>query len=299
VSIVTAAAAGSWKLGDKTVSRMGFGAMQLPQRGQPFAQGAAPLDRGQAIAVLREAVRLGITHIDTAAFYFSARRSANELISAALAPYPDDLVIATKVGPDRDRSGQWASAATPGEIRGHVEENLRQLGRDHLDLVYLRCMRSMADPAEHFGVLAGLREAGLIRHLGISGATPAQLAAARQIAPVVSVQNRYAIGAGAAEHQLADDCGAAGIAFVPFFSVGGGRLDAEFPEVLAIARHRSVSAAQVRLAWALRRGPHLLVIPGTRDLAHLADNVAAGALELAPAEMARLSACRAPAARQA
>jgi aryl-alcohol dehydrogenase-like predicted oxidoreductase len=288
------AAAGTWKLGDKTVSRMGFGAMRLPQHGRPFSAEARPGDRGQAIAVLREAVRLGVTHIDTAAFYFSARLSANALISAALAPYPDDLVIATKVGPDRDRSGRWASAATPGEIRGHVEENLRQLGRDHLDLVYLRFMPSMTDPAEHFGVLAGLRDAGLIRHLGVSGVTPAQLALARRIAPVASVQNRYAIGASEAEHQLADACGAAGIAFVPYFSLGGGRGAPEYPEVLQVARDRSASPARIRLAWALRRGPHVLVIPGTSDPAHLADNIAAAALTLTPAEMARLSACRAP-----
>jgi pyridoxine 4-dehydrogenase len=187
-----AAAAGTWKLGDMVVNRLGFGAMRLT--GSAAFDLGAPSDRDQSIRVLRRAVELGVNHIDTAAFYFSPLRSANELINTALAPYPDDLVIATKVGPGRDPSGAWLDWARPDQLRGQVEENLRQLGRDHLDLVNLRAY-PVDSIAEHFGVLAGLREAGLIRHLGVSSVRPAHLAQAQAIAPVVCVQNRYGVGA--------------------------------------------------------------------------------------------------------
>ena len=178
-------------LGDLAVNRMGFGAMRLAG-----ARSGVPGDRAQAIWVLRRAVELGVNHIDTAAFYFSPSRSANELINSALAPYPDDLVITTKVWPGRDPSGEWYWAE-PGQLRGQVEENLRQLGRDHLDVVNLRIPRSAegASIAEHFAALAALRAAGLIRHLGISGISAQQLAEAQAIAPVVCVQNRYGLEA--------------------------------------------------------------------------------------------------------
>src|SRR5689334_9609721 len=184
---VTAAASGTWKLGDLVVNRIGFGAMRLTQRGEAFAPDAVPSDRGQAIGVLRRAVELGVNHLDTAAFYFSRLRSANELINRALAPYPEDLVITTKVGPGRGPSGGWVSHAGPRELRGQVEENLRQLGRDHLDVVNLRIVGD-GSIADRFGALAELRDAGLIRHLGISNVQPAHLAEARAIAPVVCVQ---------------------------------------------------------------------------------------------------------------
>src|SRR5277367_1421322 len=160
-----AAAAGTWQLGDLTINRLGFGAMRLTQTGSAFAKSSAPSDRRQAIAVLRQAVEAGVNHIDTAAFYFSALRSANELINTALAPYPGDLVITTKVGPGRDSWGEWHSAR-PDQLRGQVEENLRQLGRDRLDVVNLRRRTGQESIAEHFGALADLRQAGLIRHLG-------------------------------------------------------------------------------------------------------------------------------------
>src|SRR5271169_6286384 len=172
ISASKAAAAGTWQLGDLVVNRMGFGAMRLTQSGPAFSGDAVPTDRSQAIAVLRRAVELGVNHIDTAAFYFSALRSANELINTALAPYPDDLVIVTKVGPGRDAWGNWIDAARPDQLRGQVEENLRQLGRDHLDVVNLRVMPSMTSLADHFGALAELRDAGLVRHLGLSGVEP-------------------------------------------------------------------------------------------------------------------------------
>jgi aryl-alcohol dehydrogenase-like predicted oxidoreductase len=292
---ITAAAAGTWTLGDLTVNRMGFGAMRLPQTGRALTADATPGDRDQAIAVLRRAVELGVNHIDTAAFYFSPLRSANELINTALAPYPEDLVIVTKVGPGRDPSGEWTAAARPGQLRGQVEENLRQLGRDHLDVVNLRRMPSMSSIAEHFGALAELREAGLIRQLGVSNVTVEQLAEAQAIAPVVCVQNRFSLDARAHDDVLAR-CAEQGIAFVPFFAIAGeGRehgpaTGASESEITAIAQAHGASSAQVRLAWTLQQGPHVLAIPGTGDPAHLEENVAAGALRLSDDELARLAA---------
>ena len=277
---ITADAAGSWQLGDLRVNRLGFGAMRLTGGG-PFGD-SAPGDRGQSIAVLRGAVGLGVNHIDTAAFYFSPLRSANELINTALAPYPDDLVIVTKVGPGRDPWGQWY-AATPEQLRGQVEENLRQLGRDHLDVVNLRRMRQDSI-AEYFGALADLRDAGLIRHLGLSDVTPAQLAEALAIAPVVCVQNRFSLEVREHEDVLRA-CREQGIAFVPFFAIAGerrasGGSGAETDQLLEVARRHAATPAQVRLAWTLHQGPNVLAIPGTGNPRHLTENVAAGALRL-------------------
>ncbi len=295
---ITAAAAGSWQLGDLTVHRIGFGTMRLPQRGPALRADAVPRDRATAIAVLRKAIELGVNHLDTAAFYFSPLRSANELINRALAPYADDLVITTKVGPCRLPSGEWGEhARTPGALRGQVEENLRQLGRDHLDVVNLRIVGGDSI-AERFGALAELREAGLIRHLGLSNVRPAHLDEALAIAPVVCVQNPYGIGAPAEQEEMLRLCGERGVAFVPFYAIAGagrergagaGGAGGEDEEVLAVARERGVSAAQVRLAWTLGRGAHVLAIPGTGDVDHLVDNVAAGALRLTPTELSRLT----------
>ncbi|MEU6427165.1 aldo/keto reductase [Microbispora sp. NPDC046973] len=288
---ISAAAAGTWKLGDLTVNRMGFGAMRVT--GSAAFDLGTPSDRERSIAVLRRAVDLGVNHIDTAAFYFSRLRSANELINRALAPYPDDLVIATKVGPGRDPSGEWLPFARPDQLRGQVEENLRQLGRDHLDLVYLR-QPGLDSIAEHFGALAELREAGLIRHLGISNIRPEHLAQAQEIAPVVSVQNRYGVGAVRSQGLLRT-CGERGIAFVPFFAIAGeggalGASDTDQEEVRAVARAHGATPAQVRLAWTLQQGPHVLAIPGTGNPDHLTENVAAAALRLTDEEIARLDA---------
>ncbi|MEU9255610.1 aldo/keto reductase [Streptomyces sp. NPDC048270] len=286
---ITAASAGTWRLGDLTVNRLGLGAMRLTH----LADGS-PSDRERVTGVLRRAVELGVNHIDTAAFYFSPLRSANELINRALAPYADDLVITTKVGPGRDAAGQWWWAE-PGQLRGQVEENLRQLGRDHLDVVNLRVPRreTTGSVAEHFGALAELRTAGLIRHLGISNARPDHLAEARAIAPVVCVQNPYGIGSPAEDHAFLEACGEQGIAFVPFFAIAGagkesGAAAEEGPEVRDLAEAHGVSAAQLRLAWTLGRGPHVLAIPGTGNPDHLVENVAAGSLRLTPEEVALL-----------
>ncbi|MFD8559968.1 aldo/keto reductase [Streptosporangium canum] len=288
----TAAASGTWMLGDRTVNRIGFGAMRLTQHGEAFAADAVPRDRDQAISVLRRALDLGVNHIDTAAFYFSPLRSANELINRALAPYPDDLVITTKVGPGRDPSGQWLPHATPGQLRGQVEENLRQLGRDHLDVVNLRIVGTDSI-AERFGALAALRAAGLIRHLGLSNVRPHHLAEAQSIAPVVCVQNMYGIGASPEQKELLGICGEQRIAFVPFYSIAGtgrtaGATTDHSPQVHAIARNRGASAAQIRLAWTLHQGSHVLAIPGTGDLDHLAQNVAVGSLRLSQEELTAL-----------
>lgn len=298
-----AAAAGTWQLGDLTVNRLGFGAMRL--MGNP--NDPAPRDRGTAIAVLRRAVELGVNHIDTAAFYFMGARSANELISTTLQPYPDDLVITTKIGASVSRDGRFEPYARPDQLRSQVEENLRQLGRDHLDVVNLRWGAGLAPEAgsvaEHVGALADLRDAGLVRHLGISNVLPEQLTEALEVSPIVCVQNRYGL-TERGDDALLERCGELGIAFVPFFSMGaavpgavpgGTPHEAGRSEVEAVAAAHDASPTQVRLAWTLHRGPHVLAIPGTGDVAHLEQNVAAGSLDLTGEELARLDAI-APAA---
>jgi pyridoxine 4-dehydrogenase len=289
---ITADAAGTFKLGDHTVSRIGFGAMRLTGSAA-FHLGTAS-DRERSIAVLRRAIELGVNHIDTAAFYFSSLRSANEIINSALAPYPDDLLIVTKVGPFRNYSGDWGASARPDDLRGHVEENLRQLGRDHLDVVNLRRMRQDSI-AEHFGALAELREEGLIRHLGLSDVEPRHLEEAQAIAPVVCVQNRFGLDRrDPATDELLRICGEQGIAFVPFYAIAGegaaqGATGTHDDAVLAVARAHDASPAQIRLAWTLHQGSHVLAIPGTGNPDHLVENVAAGAVRLTDEELDTLN----------
>ncbi|MDX2600430.1 aldo/keto reductase [Streptomyces caniscabiei] len=300
---IDAAAAGSWTLGDLPVRRVGLGAMRLT--GSAAFHLGTPRNRDESIAVLRRAVELGVNHIGTAAFYFSSLRSANELINSALGgPYPDDLVIVTKVGPHREHSGEWGTAARPDQLRGQVEENLRQLGRDHLDVVNLRRMRH-GSIAEHFGALAELREAGLVRHLGVSAVEPRHLEEARAIAPVVCVQNRYGLdGPDPSADEMLRVCGEQGLAFVPFYAIAGeagpeGASTAHHEALHAVARAHDATPAQIRLAWTLHQGPHVLAIPGTGNPDHLAENVAAGALRLTGEELARLDAIhRGEASRQ-
>ncbi|MFI5605801.1 aldo/keto reductase [Amycolatopsis sp. NPDC051903] len=286
-----ASAAGKWQLGSLTVNRLGFGAMRLV----PF-QGGTAADRERAITVLRRAIELGVDHVDTAAFYFTPRFSANEIINTALAPYPDDLVLTTKVGPGRDPSGEFLPFARPDQLRGQVEENLRQLARDHVDVVNLRIGtgldRGSGSLAEHFGALAELRTAGLIRELGISNVGPEHLKEALEIAPVVCVQNQYGLSARREDDELLRLCGEHGVAFVPFFAVASGQPaggpDASEQRVATVAKRHDATPAQVRLAWTLAQGDHVLAIPGTSNPAHLEQNLAAGALRLTEEDLAEL-----------
>lgn len=290
----TADAAGTWRLGDRMINRVGLGAMRLG--GMPWDE--KPKSRDDAFAVLRRAIELGVNHIDTAAFYFTASRSSNELISTTLQPYRDDLVITTKVGPSRSRDGEFEPMARPDQLRGQVEENLRQLGLDHLDVVNLRWGTSMEkEPesvAEHVGALTELREAGLIRDLGMSNVTTDQLTEAMAIAPVVCVQNRYGV-TDREDDALVDLCGQHGVAFVPFFAIAtatgaspGAADNTGEAELAAVAEAHGASTAQIRLAWTLHRGPHVLAIPGTGSLAHLEQNIAAGSIRLSGDELALL-----------
>ena len=292
---ISATAAGTWKLGDLTINRLGFGAMRI----------TANPDRDRAIRVLRRAVELGVNHVDTAAFYSSPGgtlgtgegpiRYANELIREALSPYPEDLVITTKVGPGVDERGFY-NATTPGELRTQVEENLRQLGRDHLDVVNLRIMKKPGEDSitERFGWLAELRDAGLIRHLGISNVRLDHLDEAQAIAPVVCVQNSYAIDTHREDDTFLPICGERGVAYVPFFAIAGTEREAgptvdHTQAVEALAAAHDATPAQIRLAWTLHQGDHVLAIPGTGNPTHLEENIAAGALKLTAEELATLS----------
>ncbi|MDT0380410.1 aldo/keto reductase [Streptomyces sp. DSM 42041] len=292
LEMITASAAGTWTLGDRTVNRLGYGALRLCG-----GFDGPPTDRDAMISLLRRAVELGVNHIDTAAFYFSSPEcSANALIREALAPYREDLVVATKVWPGRDAAGEWWWA-DPAQLRGQVEDNLRQLGRDHLDLVNLRLPGSASDRslAEHFGALAELREAGLIRHLGVSNVTVDQLAEAQTLAPVVCVQNAFGLGSTPDRHEVLRACGEQGIAFVPYYAIAreGGDAGAtgEYEDrLLAVAREHDVSPAQIRLAWTLHQGDHVLAVPGTANPRHLIANLAVGAIRLSAEDLARLQA---------
>jgi aryl-alcohol dehydrogenase-like predicted oxidoreductase len=284
-----AAASGIFAIGgDLPVARLGFGTMRLPT-----GTFAGPVrDPEDGVAVLRRAVELGVNHIDTASFYRSGDVVANELVRRALAPYPDGLVIATKVGPLLGPDGIPTRQATAGQLRGLVEDNLRELGLDHLDLVYLR-IGGMNAPggepvAERFAVLARLREQGLIRHLGVSHVDAAQLAEARAIAPVAAVQNAFHVHA-TADAALLAECTLSGTAFVPYFPLGGGPDPIDMTRLEKTAARHGATAAQVALAALLAAAPVMLPIPGTGSLAHLAENVGAASVRLTPEDIASLA----------
>src|SRR5215472_5754552 len=266
---------------DLTLSRMGFGAMQLAGPGV-FGP---PRDRDQALKVLREVVELGITHIDTSDFYGPV--VVNELIKEALYPYPADLRIVTKVGARRGPDGSWRPSLAPADLQAQVRENLEHLALDTLDVVNLRLPRTPdSDLAEQFGTLAELQKAGLIRHLGLSAASAAQLDRAQAIAPVVTVQNLYNV-ASRKDDALVDRCAAENIAFAPFFPLGG--FTPLQSQVLAdVAVRLGASPHQVALAWLLQRSPAIVLIPGTSSVAHLRENVAAADLVLPPDAVAEL-----------
>jgi len=253
---------------------------------RPFHHGV-PRDRATSIAVVRRAVELGVDHIDTASFYFSQTRSANELINSALAPLDrslaDELTIVTKVAPFRDIHGEWGDG---GPLRGQVEENLRQLGRDRMDVVNLRFGRVGDDIRPGVAELADLVEEGLVGHVGISAVTLAQLEAAVAVADVVCVQNKFAVDAPE-DLAILRRCGELGIAFVPFFAIAGTGGE-EPPAVRDVAAEVGATPSQVRLAWTLALGEHVLAIPGTGSVEHLEENVAAASLRLTDEQVERL-----------
>ncbi len=279
--------AGTYKLGDRIVRRMGYGAMQLAGKGV-FGP---PRDRAEAVAVLREAVAAGVNHIDTSDFY--GPYVTNEIIREALHPYPADLVIVTKVGGRRDNKGAWLPAQLPAEIVQAVEDNLSRLGLDVMEVVNMRSMHGHLAPAEgaiaaQVEALAELQRKGRLRHIGVSHVTPTQLAEARAICDIVCVQNLYNFaqrGDGAMLDALAKD----GIAYVPYFPLGGFS-PLQSKTLDEVAASLGATPMQVALAWLLKRAPNVLLIPGTSSRTHLRENLAAAELELPDAAAARLDA---------
>ena len=280
---------GTHKLGDREVKRLGYGAMQLAGPGV-FGP---PKDRSAALAVLREAVAQGVNHIDTSDFY--GPHVVNELIREALAPYPRDLVLVTKIGARRGDDKSWIPAFSRAELTQAVHDNLRNLGLDALDVVNLRLMFGTGGhgPAEGsieapLAVLADLQRQGLVRHIGLSNATPAQVEEGRRIAEIVCVQNLYNV-AHREDDALIDTLAAAGIAYVPFFPLGGFS-PLQSKELDEVAASLGATPLQVALAWLARRSPNILLIPGTSSLAHLRENLAVAELELPNAAMRTLDA---------
>jgi aryl-alcohol dehydrogenase-like predicted oxidoreductase len=276
---------GSFKLGDRVVNRIGYGAMQLAGRGV-FGP---PKDREAALSVLREAVASGVNHIDTADFY--GPHVTNQIIREALHAYPDELVIVTKVSARRGADGSWIPAMSRDELTQAVHDNLRHLGLDVLPVVNLRSMFNVHHPAEGsieapLTVLADLQRQGLVRHIGLSNVTPAQVAEGRRICEIVCVQNYYNL-AHRADDALIDELGRLGIAYVPFFPLGGFT-PLQSSTLTEVAVRLGATPMQVALAWLLRRAPNILLIPGTSSVAHLRENLAAVQLTLAPEISAEL-----------
>jgi aryl-alcohol dehydrogenase-like predicted oxidoreductase len=280
-------AAGAFSLGDRAVNRMGYGAMQLAGPGV-FGP---PKDRNAALAVLREAVASGVNHIDTSDFY--GPYVTNEIIREALRPYPDGLTIVTKVGARRGADASWMPAQGPADLVSAVHDNLRNLGVEALDVVNLRVMGKVHEPTEgsieeRFTALAELQRQGLIRHLGLSTVTSTQVAEARRIAPVVCVQNHYNL-VHRADDALVDELGALGIAYVPYFPLGGFT-PLQSSALSEVAQELGATPMQTALAWLLRRAPNILLIPGTSSLTHLRENLTAAELKLPAQALARLDA---------
>ncbi|MBA2361280.1 MAG: aldo/keto reductase [Actinobacteria bacterium] len=277
-----AAASGTVALGDLTVNRMGFGAMRLTGPGV----WGDPSDREGAKAVLRRTLELGVTMIDTASSYGP---EVNEtLIADALHPYPEDVVVATKGGLTRGGPGEWQRDGRPEYLRDALEGSLRRLRLERIDLYQLHAVDPQVPLEESVGELARLREQGKIRHLGLSNVDARQLAEARKIVPVVSVQNRYSLADRHSEAVL-DVCEREGLAFLPWFPLALGQLAQAKGRLAQIAGSRASTAAQVALAWLLRRSPAMAPIPGTSSLEHLEENVASAQLELSDAEFSELS----------
>jgi pyridoxine 4-dehydrogenase len=277
---------GTFTLGSRAVRRLGYGAMQLAGPGV-FGP---PKDRDAALAVLREAVASGVDHIDTSDFY--GPHVTNQIIREALHPYPDDLVIVTKIGARRGDGGSWLPAFSPEELRQAVHDNLRNLGLDVLDLVNLRVMFDPHGPAEGsieapLTVLAELQQRGLVRHVGLSNVTPAQFAEARRICEIVCVQNQYNL-THRRDDAMIDDLARVGIAYVPFFPLGGFT-PLQSSTLSNMAQRLRATPMQVALAWLLGRAPNILLIPGTSSVAHLRENLAAPDLILSEDDLAKLN----------
>ncbi|CAN7157959.1 aldo/keto reductase family oxidoreductase [Neorhizobium sp. LjRoot104] len=277
--------AGTFILGDRSVKRLGYGAMQLAGKGV-FGP---PKDRDAAVTVLRQAIAAGVDHIDTSDFY--GPHVTNQIIREALHPYPDDLVIVTKIGAMRGTDGSWNPAFSVEQLTQAVHDNLRNLGRDVLDVVNLRVMFDVHGPAEGsieepLTVLAELQRKGLVRHIGLSNVTPAQVAEGSRIARIVCVQNQYNL-AHRQDDAMIDDLARDGIAYVPFFPLGG--FSPLQSSILSdVAQRLDATPMQVALAWLLRRAPNILLIPGTSSVAHLRENLAATELQLSDAVMTEL-----------
>lgn len=276
---------GSFTLGGKTVRRLGYGAMQLAGPGV-FGP---PKDHDAAIAVLRHAIEAGLNHIDTSDFY--GPHVTNRLIREALAPYPDDLLIVTKIGARRGDDASWLPAASPDELRQAVHDNLRNLGLDVLDVVNLRLWGDHGhSPAEgslerELSVLADLQRQGLVRHIGLSNVTAGQVEEGRRICEILCVQNHYNL-VHRADDALIDDLAGKGIAYVPFFPLGGFS-PLQSDQLSEVARRLGATPMQVALAWLLKRAPNVLLIPGTSSVGHLRENLAAAELDL-PADALEL-----------
>lgn len=285
---ITAAAAGTVRLGDLEVPRLGFGAMRLPGPGV----WGPPTDRDEAIRTVRRAIELGVRVIDSAWYY--GLDVANEVIAAAIRPYPDDLVLITKLGGARTEDGTWVSGLTPDALRAGCERDLRVLGVDAVPVVHLRWMGTTDHPAaitfnEALDVMLDLQAQGKIQRIGLSNVTAEQLSAALVKTPIASVSNHF----GPAEQSDAatlEMCAAQQIAYLPFFPLGGGRAVTATSNALgAVAAKHNATPAQVAIAWLLGRSPAMLPIPGTSKVAHLEDNVAAAGLRLDAADLAELT----------
>jgi pyridoxine 4-dehydrogenase len=277
---------GTFTLGDRTVKRLGYGAMQLAGSGV-FGP---PKDHDAALAVLREAVASGVNHIDTSDFY--GPHVTNQVIREALQPYPDDLVVVTKISARRGTDGSWIPAMSPEELTQAVHDNLRNLGLDVLDVVNLRSMFDVHHPVEGsleapLTVLAELQRQGLVRHIGLSNVTPAQIAEGRRICEIVCVQNHYNL-AHRADDALIDDLARDGTAYVPFFPLGGFT-PLQSGTLNSVAARLGAKPMVVALAWLLQRSPNILLIPGTSSVAHLRENLAAAALTLSEDDLAELN----------
>jgi len=278
---------GTFALGDLRVKRLGFGAMQLSGPGV-FGP---PKDRAAALAVLREAVASGVNHIDTSDYY--GPHVTNQLIRDALHPYPDDLVIVTKVGARRGTDGSVLDASSPNELIRAVHDNLRNLGVDVLDVVNLRNMFGVDEKATDsieagLTTLADLQRQGLVRHIGLSSVTPQQLAAGRRICQIVCVQNKYNL-VYRADDALVDVLAQEGIAYVPFFPLGGGFTQLQSSTLSAVAQRLRGTPAQIAIAWLLRRAPNILLIAGTSSVLHLRENLTAASLRLPDDALAALN----------